>query len=275
MAVKVLDGAQVFEPTERWTVSDAAELYDVNAWGKGYFSVGANGHLWVHPAKDNSRGIDLKELVDKLVLRGIHPPILIRFGEILKHRLGEIHGAFQNAIQEHGYKGEYRCVFPIKVNQQRQVVEEVFEYGRPYHFGLEAGSKPELLAVMALADNDTPIICNGFKDDEYIEMAMHAKKIGRQIIPVVEKFTELDLIIKHAERMGVRPRHRCTSQTRQPRFRTVEVVGWLPIEVRIDDQRGRPCARNATCSRHGGLHAASAFPPRQPDHEHPAGEGRR
>jgi arginine decarboxylase len=205
LAVKVLDGAQVYEPTERWTVSDAAELYDVNAWGKGYFSAGANGHLWVHPSKDPSRGIDLKELVDKLVLRGIHPPILVRFGEILKHRLGEIHGAFQNAIQEHGYKGDYRCVFPIKVNQQRQVVEEVFEFGKPYHFGLEAGSKPELLAVMALADNDTPIICNGFKDDEYIEMAMHAKKIGRQIIPVVEKFTELDLIIKHAERMGVRP----------------------------------------------------------------------
>jgi arginine decarboxylase len=203
--VKVLDGAQVYEPTERWTVSDAAELYDVNAWGKGYFSVGANGHLWVHPSKDPARGIDLKELVDKLVLRGIHPPILLRFGEILKHRLGEIHGAFQNAIQEHGYKGDYRCVFPIKVNQQRQVVEEVFEFGKPYQFGLEAGSKPELLAVMALADNDTPIICNGFKDDEYIEMAMHAKKIGRQIIPVVEKFTELDLIVKHAERMGVRP----------------------------------------------------------------------
>ena len=205
MAVKVLDGAQVYEPTERWTVSDAAELYDVTAWGKGYFSVGANGHLWVHPSKDPARGIDLKELVDKLVLRGINPPILIRFGEILKHRLGEIHGAFQNAIQEHGYKGDYRCVFPIKVNQQRQVVEEVFEFGKPYQFGLEAGSKPELLAVMAMADNETPIICNGFKDDEYIEMAMHAKKIGRQIIPVVEKFTELDLIIKHAERMGVRP----------------------------------------------------------------------
>ena len=205
MAVKVLDGVQVYEPTERWTVSDASELYDVSAWGKGYFSVGQNGNLWVHPSKDQSRGIDLKELVDKLILRGIHPPILIRFGEILKHRLGEIHDVFQNAIHEHGYKGEYRCVFPIKVNQQRQVVEEVFEYGKPYHFGLEAGSKPELLAVMALADNDTPIICNGFKDDEYIEMAMHAKKIGRQIIPVVEKFTELDLIIKHAERMGVRP----------------------------------------------------------------------
>src|SRR3974390_55637 len=97
------------------------------------------------------------------------------------------------------------CVYPIKVNQQRQVVEEVFNFGRPYGFGLEAGSKPELLAVMAMADNNTPIICNGFKDDEYIEMAMLAKKIGRNIIPVVEKFTELDLILRHAEQVGVRP----------------------------------------------------------------------
>src|SRR5205085_348106 len=97
------------------------------------------------------------------------------------------------------------CVFPIKVNQQRQVVEEVFEFGRPYRFGLEAGSKPELLAVLAVADNETPIICNGFKDDEYIEMVMLAKKIGRQIIPVVEKYTELDLVVKHAQRVGVRP----------------------------------------------------------------------
>jgi arginine decarboxylase len=206
LASKVLDATQISDhPAERWTFNDARELYDVPAWGKGYFSVGENGHLWVHPSKEASRRIDLKELVDQLVLRGIDPPILIRFGEILKHRLGEIHGAFQAAIAEHGYLGQYRCVFPIKVNQQRQVVEEVFEYGRPYQFGLEAGSKPELLAVMALADNSTPIICNGFKDDEYIEMAMHARKIGRQIIPVVEKFTELELIVKHSERIGVRP----------------------------------------------------------------------
>ena len=109
-------------------------------------------------------------------------------------------------MREHGYQGGYCCVFPIKVNQQRQVVEEVFEFGRPYRFGLEAGSKPELLAVLAVADNDTPIICNGFKDDEYIEMVMWARKIGRNIIPVVEKFTELELIVKHAERIGVRPR---------------------------------------------------------------------
>jgi arginine decarboxylase len=184
---------------------DAGEVYDVASWGKGYFSVGANGHLWVHPSKDPARSIDLLELVEKLELRGIYLPILIRFAEILKHRLGELHQAFQSSIAEHGYKGKYCCVYPIKVNQQRQVVEEVFKFGRPYHFGLEAGSKPELLAVLAIADNETPIICNGFKDDEYIEMVMLAKKIGRQVIPVVEKYTELDLILKHSQRVGVRP----------------------------------------------------------------------
>ena len=203
--VKPNEAAPVREPADRWSIAEAAELYDVASWGKGYFSVGANGHVWVHPDKDPSRAIDLKELVDNLQLRGISLPILIRFGEILKHRLGEIYQAFQNAITEHNYKSTYCCVYPIKVNQQRQVVEEVFEYGRPYKFGLEAGSKPELLAVLAIADNDTPIVCNGFKDDEYIEMAMLAKKIGRQIIPVVEKYTELDLILKHSARIGVRP----------------------------------------------------------------------
>ncbi len=109
-------------------------------------------------------------------------------------------------MADHGYKGGYSCVYPIKVNQQRQVVEEVFRFGRPYKYGLEAGSKPELLAVLAIADNETPIICNGFKDDEYIEMVMLATKIGRQITTVVEKYTELDLVARHAQRIGVRPR---------------------------------------------------------------------
>src|ERR1051325_9334419 len=193
------------EPTERWTPQVASDFYDVASWGKGYFSVGDKGHVRVHPEKDPARSIDLKKLVDTLVLRGIGLPILIRFAGILKHRLGELHSAFATAIAEHKYQGAYCCVYPIKVNQQRQVVEEVLEYGRPYHFGLEVGSKPELLAVMALADNETPIICNGFKDDEYIEMAMLAQKVGRHIIPVVEKYTELDLIAKYSERVGVRP----------------------------------------------------------------------
>ena len=200
-----LKGSVVMEPAKRWTVQDASELYDVGSWGKGYFSVDESGHVRVHPTKEPARSIDLKELVDSLVLRGISLPILIRFREILKHRLSELYGAFQTAIAEHHYQGAYQCVYPIKVNQQRQVVEEVFEFGKPYHFGLEAGSKPELLAVMALADNETPIICNGFKDDEYIEMTMLAKKMGRHIIPVVEKYTELHLIARNAERVGVRP----------------------------------------------------------------------
>jgi arginine decarboxylase len=190
---------------ERWSIADAMDLYDVSRWGNGYFSVNDAGHVCVLPTKDPARAIDLKELVDRLVLRGIDLPILIRFAEILKHRLGEIHGAFQSAIQEHKYQGRYCCVYPIKVNQQRQVVEEVLQFGRPYRFGLEAGSKPELLAVVALADNDAPIICNGFKDAEFIETAMLAQKIGRFIIPVVEKYTELELIMEYAEKIGVRP----------------------------------------------------------------------
>ena len=192
-------------PSERWTITDAAEEYDIERWGKGYFSIGANGHVWVHPSKDATRSIDLKELIDTLILRGITPPLLIRFGAILNHQLGEMHAAFTDAIREHSYQGSYSLVYPIKVNQQRHVVEEVMRYGKPYKFGLEAGSKPELLAVLAVADNDTPIICNGFKDDEYIEMVMLASKIGRRIIPVVEKYTELDLILKHSALVGVRP----------------------------------------------------------------------
>src|SRR5271167_3802594 len=203
--VKSPDAPPVREPADRWSTAEAAELYDVASWGKGYFSVGKEGHLWVHPDKEPARGLDLKELVDNLQLRGISLPLLIRFGEILQHRLGEMHQAFQTSITEQGYKGSYCCVYPIKVNQQRQVVEEVFKYGRPYRFGLEAGSKPELLAVLAIADNETPIICNGFKDDEYIEMVMLAQKSGRRLTPVVAKFTEPALIVKHAAKVGGKP----------------------------------------------------------------------
>ncbi|MCP5114135.1 MAG: biosynthetic arginine decarboxylase [bacterium] len=193
------------EPADRWTIADAAETYDVSSWGQGYFSAGENGHLWVHPTKDPSRGIDLKKLIDTLELRGIALPILLRFGEILRHRMDELQRAFHSAIDELGYEGAYRCVYPIKVNQQRQVVEEVYRHGRERGFGLEVGSKPELLAVLAVAGNHTPIVSNGFKDDEYIRMVMLARKIGRQVIPVVEKYTELDMIIRHAAEVGVNP----------------------------------------------------------------------
>ncbi len=191
--------------TDSWNVVDATELYEIERWGKGYFSIGDNGHVLVHPTKERERSIDLKQLIDRLQMRGINLPILVRLSDILKHRLGEIHDAFQSAISQHSYTGRYICVYPIKVNQQRQVVEEVIEFGRPYNFGIEAGSKPELMAVAALASNDTPIICNGFKDAEFIEMAMLAQKIGRNIIPVVEKYTELGLVLEYADKVGVRP----------------------------------------------------------------------
>src|SRR5262245_21940542 len=190
---------------DAWTVADARERDKISRWGQGYFDIGDNGHVTVNPTKDAARSIDLKKLIDDLQLRGIHVPTLIRFRDILQHRVQDIHEAFRNAIAQHEYGGRYVCVYPIKVNQQRQVVEEVLEFGRPFRFGLEAGSKPELIAVAALADNDTPIICNGFKDAEFIEMAMLAQKIGRTIIPVVEKYTELALILEYAERVGVRP----------------------------------------------------------------------
>ena len=191
--------------TRAWGVHDASELYETARWGHGYFSVNDAGHVEVHPTRDPAAGIDLKDLVDRLQLRGISLPVLVRFTDILRHRLSEIHDAFQAAIAQNQYQGAYNCVYPIKVNQQRQVVEEVLDFGRPYGFGLEAGSKPELLAVVALADNATPIICNGFKDAEYIETVMLAQKIGRKIIPVVEKYTELALILDAAEKAGVRP----------------------------------------------------------------------
>src|SRR5206468_10162058 len=123
----------------------------------------------------------------------IQLPILIRFTDMLRHRVGEIYEAFKTSISENAYQGSYVCVYPIKVNQQRHVVEEILDVGKPYHFGLEAGSKPELLAVLALTNGlDTPIICNGFKDDEFIKMTVLARKIGTQVIPAVEKFTELE-----------------------------------------------------------------------------------
>jgi arginine decarboxylase len=188
-----------------WTAVDASELYEIARWGKGYFTIGENGQVQVHPTKDPNRSIDLKQLVDDLERRGIALPTLIRFRDILSHRLQDIHEAFQSAIAQHEYTAPYICVYPIKVNQQRQVVEEILGFGRQYGFGLEAGSKPELLAVAALASNETPIICNGFKDAEFIEMAMLAHKVGRRVIPVVEKYTELDLILEYAEKVGVRP----------------------------------------------------------------------
>ncbi len=190
----------------KWTVQDSIDCYNIKNWGQGYFAVSPEGNVTVHPDKRPDHAINLPELVKQLELRGLSAPLLIRFTDILRHRLGDVAQAFRNAIQEYEFRGEYCCVYPIKVNQQRHVVEEILDFGKEYGFGIEAGSKPELLAVLACtAGMKVPIICNGFKDDEFIETVILAQKIGRNIIPVVEKFTELELIVKYAEIHQVRP----------------------------------------------------------------------
>ena len=194
------------ELTDQWKIQDSLDVYEVKHWGKGYFGINEQGHVTVHPNKRPEQAIDLKNLINQLQDRGIQLPILLRFTDILRHRVGEIHEAFKNAITEYNYTGNYVCVYPIKVNQQRHVVEEILDFGRPFGFGLEAGSKPELLAVLALTNGgETPIICNGFKDDEFIKMTILARKMGKLFIPVVEKFSELELIARYAEELNVRP----------------------------------------------------------------------
>ena len=195
-------------PNHAWKVAESLDLYQVEAWGKGYFSINADGHVVIRPNLDASREIDLYDVVQGLNARDLHTPVVIRFSDILAHRLRHLADAFATAISENDYKNRYAAVFPIKVNQQRLVVEEVYRYGKEFGFGLEVGSKPELLAVMSITENapDRLVVCNGFKDDSYIEAVIIATKLGRSIIPVVENFEEIHLILKHAEKYGVRPK---------------------------------------------------------------------
>ncbi len=191
-----------------WNVSDAEEYYRADRWGQGYFKIAEDGHLHAHPTGINGTKVDLHEIVTGLSERGIHTPVLLRFSDILDHRLTTLRDAFARAIDENNYKGSYLAAYPIKVNQQHQVVEEVAYFGHKLGYGLEVGSKPELLAVMAMTTKtpDQLIICNGFKDAKYIEAVILAHKLGRKIIPVVENIKELRLIIDFAEKHGVRPR---------------------------------------------------------------------
>jgi arginine decarboxylase len=190
-----------------WKVADSAQLYQVDAWGSGYFGVNEAGNVVVRPDQRPDHEIDLLEVVEGLKARDLTAPVVIRFSDIIAHRLRSLRDAFQLAIAENDYRGSYAAVFPIKVNQQRLVVEEVYRSGREFGFGLEVGSKPELLVVMAMTEDapDRLVICNGFKDDSYIETVVLAAKLGRRIVPVVENFVELGLILKHAEKYGVRP----------------------------------------------------------------------
>ena len=200
--------AKLLPVNHAWKTEQSLDLYQVEAWGKGYFSINDAGHVVIRPSMDAAREIDLFEVVQGLKARDLHTPVVIRFSDILAHRLRHLAEAFGTAIAENDYKNRYAAVFPIKVNQQRLVVEEVYRYGKEFGFGLEVGSKPELLAVMSITEDapDRIVVCNGFKDDSYIEAVILATKLGRTIIPVVENYEEIHLILKHAERYGVRPK---------------------------------------------------------------------
>lgn len=190
----------------KWKIEDSVELYNVRGWGGDYFSINEKGNVVVKPKPSAKASIDLKELLDQLMLRDVSLPVLLRFPDILDHRIEHINTCFKNAAKEYGYKGGYFNVYPIKVNQQKPVVEEIVRYGKKYNIGLEAGSKPELHAVLAVSNNPNAlIICNGYKDEDFIELAILAQKMGKQIFIVVEKMNELKLIYEVASRAKIRP----------------------------------------------------------------------
>ncbi|GAP69995.1 arginine decarboxylase [Bacteroidales bacterium 6E] len=189
----------------KWRIEDSAELYNIHGWGINYFSINEKGNVVVTPRKDGVE-VDLRELVEELQLRDVSTPVLVRFPDILDSRIEKMNSCFKIAAEEYDYKAQNFIIYPIKVNQMRQVVEEIVGHGKKFNIGLEAGSKPELHAVIAInTDSDSLIICNGYKDESYIELALLAQKMGRHIFIVVEKLNELKLIAKVAKRLKISP----------------------------------------------------------------------
>ena len=190
---------------KKWTIEDSKELYNINGWGVSYFGINNKGDVYVSPCKNNAQ-IDLREVMDELALRDVTPPVLLRFPDILDNRIEKTASCFQQAKEEYDYKGENFIIYPIKVNQIQPVVEEIISHGRKFNLGLEAGSKPELHAVIAVqCQSDSLIICNGYKDQAYIELALLAQKMGKRIFIVVEKLNELETIAKAAKKLNVKP----------------------------------------------------------------------
>ena len=190
---------------KKWTIEDSKELYNINGWGVSYFGINEEGNVYVSPSKDQTR-IDLKEVMNELALRDVTTPVLLRFPDILDNRIEQTASCFQQAKKEYDYKAENFIIYPIKVNQMQPVVEEIISHGRKFNLGLEAGSKPELHAVIAVqCQSDSLIICNGYKDQSYIELALLAQKMGKRIFIVIEKLNELEIIAKAAKKLNVKP----------------------------------------------------------------------
>ncbi|MBS7368518.1 MAG: biosynthetic arginine decarboxylase [Prevotella sp.] len=190
---------------KKWTIEDSKETYNIKGWGVNFFGVNEKGHVYVSPKKDNVQ-VDLKELVDELATAHVSAPMLLRFPDILDTRIQSTAACFEKATKQYDFKGDHYIVFPIKVNQMRPVVEEIISHGAKYNIGLEAGSKPELHAVLAQhMDSDSIVICNGHKDQNYIEMALLAQKMGKRLFLVIEKLPELRIIAETAAKLNVKP----------------------------------------------------------------------
>ena len=193
-------------PTGTWSAADGAALYGIDRWGDPYFAVSERGHVIVQPRGERGGALDLVELVGELQGRNLGLPLLIRFDDILEDRLERLHAAFERAIAQYAYRGRYQGVFPVKCNQQRHVVEQLVESGRRWHFGLEAGSKAELLIALSLLDDpEALLICNGYKDRRYIETAILARRLGRQPVVVIEQADEVERIIAASNELGAAP----------------------------------------------------------------------
>ena len=190
---------------KKWTIEDSKELYNINGWGTSYFGINEKGDAYVTPCKDNTQ-IDLRDVMDELALRDVTPPVLLRFPDILDNRIEKMSFCYDKAREAYDFKGENFIIYPIKVNQMQPVVNEIISHGQKFNLGLEAGSKPELHTVIAVqCKSDSLIICNGYKDESYIELAMLAQKLGKRIFIVVEKLNEIAIIAKTAKRLNVKP----------------------------------------------------------------------
>lgn len=197
----------VSTPAKAWSPNASSLLYGVDGWGNDYFGVNQRGHVTVRLEDgDKQREVSLHDIIEGLRDRGTNLPVLLRFRDLLHSRINEINESFLKAMRDIQYGGTYRGVYPIKVNQQRQVIEEIADFGKKYHYGLEAGSKPELIAALShMHDPEAYIICNGYKDEEFIDLALHAQKMGLKVVLVLEMPSELDLILERASRIEVLP----------------------------------------------------------------------
>ena len=255
---------------EDWSRDDASELYRLGAWSDGFFRVNERGHIAVHPFDESDLCIDVMDVVEEAERRDITFPLLLRFQDVLRARVQRLNSAFSSAIDEAGYRNVYRSVYPIKVNQLHEVVEEVLDAGKPFDLGLECGSKAELVAALPhLSQDQTLLICNGVKDRTMLSLILAAQGLGKNVIPVMEKFAEFEQLMALVDEQGSETPLRRAHSPAHGGFRPLGGFRWLPLEVRCIAAGARRAGRAARTLESSRFVHPAAFPPGQPDRRHP------